>query len=453
VLIAVALTVLMQLTQTAPSPSAGLTAYVVTFGPGDEPWEKFGHNMIIIQGSAGAVAYNWGMFEFDSGFFGRFMQGRLMYWMGMDIEADRVMHYYMKKLDRTTQVQELNLSPAQVNALWGFCRINELPENRQYRYDYFWDNCSTRVRDAIDHAVGGQIKRRATGLPSHRTFRSESLRLTAGDWWLCIGLDFVLGHPTDRRLTAWDEMFVPMLMHDRFNEMTIIDEAGRTVPLVRSDQLEHTSARKAPRDTPPMWAGWFGLVGVVLGTIMGRGGCACAKGQAACGLAQPSNDRTRTKKSEKDAKPQAESDPTGPSNGRWVKWTFIFATMFWLILSSFGSWVLVYFWFLTDHAAVRPNENLLQLSPLCLPMVLLVPLMLRGKRLPGRISLVLGLLILSASLLGLLLKLLPMMNQPNWNMIALALPANAGLAWAVWRSHQFAGKAAVPAATLSNTGG
>jgi hypothetical protein len=222
-------------------------------------------------------------------------------------------------------------------------------------------------------------------------------------------------------MTAWNEMFVPMRMHDRLNELTIAEESGRRVPLVKSDKLLHTSKRPPPRDTQPNWVWYFGAVGVVLGTLIGRGGCACAHRSAAFGLARASED------------PKASAKPQAATRPRWLTWGFAIFAIFWLVLSAFGGCTLTYFWLFTDHAAVRPNENILQLSPLALPMIVLVPMLLRRKPRAGRISLVLALVMLVASVLGLLLKVLPTMYQPNWNTIALALPTNAGLAWAVWR--------------------
>src|SRR5262245_527274 len=133
-----------------------LRVSVVTFGPGDEPYEKFGHVTLVISASAGGIAYNWGAFEFSEGFIERFIQGKLIYWMGSD-SADDVLRFYIHRLDRTVWEQELNLTAAQKLALWEFCRNNELPANCKYKYDYFIDNCSTRVRDAIDGVLDGQI--------------------------------------------------------------------------------------------------------------------------------------------------------------------------------------------------------------------------------------------------------------------------------------------------------
>jgi hypothetical protein len=106
--------------------------------------------------------------------------------------------------------------------------------------------------------------------------------------------------------------------------------------------------------------------------------------------------------------------------------------MFWSLLSAFGGWFMLYA-FTTDHQAVRYNENILQLSPLLLPLVFVIPLALSRRPKAGQIAWVLSAIALAASVLGLLLKVLPMMYQTNANIIALAIPANAGLAYAAWR--------------------
>src|SRR5205814_869106 len=86
-----------------------------------------------------------------------------------------------------------------------------------------------------------------------------------GDWWLYVALDYALGHPTDRKLTAWDEMFIPMRMRERLNQLKIKDEAGNELPLVKSEELVHQSARAPQREKPPFWVPWFFLVGIMMG--------------------------------------------------------------------------------------------------------------------------------------------------------------------------------------------
>src|SRR4051794_4138261 len=187
----VALLLLGQTTGNAKPPAAApvedrTRVFIITMGPGSDPWEKFGHNMLWMNTPAGEFTYNWGVFEFDNQFIPHFLQGKLWYWMQEDHDPDAVVTYYIKNLDRTVWVQELNFTPAQKQALLAACQTNALEENKHYKYDYFTDNCSTRVRDAIDRALDGQIKRQATATPSDVTYRSETQRLTAGVVWLYV---------------------------------------------------------------------------------------------------------------------------------------------------------------------------------------------------------------------------------------------------------------------------
>ena len=378
------------------SNSAEMSAAIVTIGPGDEVWEKFGHNMLLIHNPQRGldVAFNWGVFDFGPDFIPHFLQGKLIYWMeGYD--AGPVIDGY-RKADRSIWVQELNLTPAQCQQLWDLCVWNSRDENKSYRYDYFTDNCSTRVRDALDAGTGGQFKAVATKLPSNLTCRSETLRLTCSEWWLYVGLDFVLGHPVDRPMSAWEEMFIPMRMRDRLNQIQIADASGHQLPLVKREVTLYASTKPPLRETPPFAVPWFALAGLLIGagaTLLAR------------------------------------------CRGKWVcRWSFIGLAGAWLLLCSFGGLLLIYFWTLTDHSAVRPNENILQLpGPVNLALLVLIPFAIRPAwRRATKLALILASATLATCVIGLLLKPLPMMYQQNWNMIALALPANTGLAWAMW---------------------
>src|SRR5690606_37708794 len=95
-----------------------------------------------------------------------------------------------------------------------------------------YDNCSTRVRDVIDQAVGGQLRELTENTPTGTTFRSHTRALTASDPLLYSGLMLGLGQPVDRQISAWEEMFLPMELRERIREMTIRNEAGVEVPLV-----------------------------------------------------------------------------------------------------------------------------------------------------------------------------------------------------------------------------
>ena len=114
-----------QSTESAGPPGSELTVYLMTMGQGDQVWERYGHNAIGIRNSRTNldVVFNWGLFSFDEpGFIGRFLRGEMMYWMGGEDAASSLAQYRM--LNRTVEVQELNLSPAQRLALFEFIQFN-----------------------------------------------------------------------------------------------------------------------------------------------------------------------------------------------------------------------------------------------------------------------------------------------------------------------------------------
>jgi hypothetical protein len=164
----------------ANPPGSELTVYLMTMGQGDMVWERYGHNAIGIRNrlTNSDVVYNWGIFSFEEpGFIGRFLRGEMMYWMaGLDAAAS-VAQYRM--LNRTVEVQELNLSPPQRLELLNFITWNAQEENKFYRYDYFLDNCSTRVRDALNRVLGGAIKMTTDTLGTATSYRWHALRLSA----------------------------------------------------------------------------------------------------------------------------------------------------------------------------------------------------------------------------------------------------------------------------------
>jgi len=152
--------------QTAPSetalteqPGANLDVALITFGPGEEIWERFGHNAIEIRDRSSGQArwYNYGIFDFaQQNFFLNFARGLMTYRIAEGDPSEELPVYVEE--GRWVIEQQLNLTPPQRAQLADFLAWNTRPDNAQYRYDYFTANCSTRVRDALDAAVGGAIK-------------------------------------------------------------------------------------------------------------------------------------------------------------------------------------------------------------------------------------------------------------------------------------------------------
>src|SRR5262249_45752414 len=143
-------------------------------------WERFGHNALWVHDAAAGTdyAYDYGRFDFrQEHFFLRFAVKDLRYWTERTDDAGAVARFY-RAHGRNVWVQELDLPPAARLQIRDFLEWNIQEAHKYYQYDYFLDNCSTRIRDIIDRAVGGQLKRFADSLRTEVTFRSETRRLT-----------------------------------------------------------------------------------------------------------------------------------------------------------------------------------------------------------------------------------------------------------------------------------
>ena len=215
-----------------------LDIMLVTFGQGEMVFERFGHNAIWIhEGVFGTdVIYDWGNFSFQQpNFLRRFLTGDTRYWMeGKD--AGTMVELY-RRLGRTITLQRLNLTPQQKRRLRADLRRNALEENKYYRYDYFVDNCSTRLRDALDRVLDGALRSATDSLRTPFTYRRESVRLTDGDRPIQTGIDIALGRPADVPLSVWESFFIPMRLRDAVRDVTIPNGAGGArVPLVMSER-------------------------------------------------------------------------------------------------------------------------------------------------------------------------------------------------------------------------
>lgn len=383
----------------APAPEEGsnLTIYVLTFGQGDDVWEKFGHNAIWIHDPAHAsdITYNWGMFSFDEPqFIRRFLSGNTHYWMA-GIPLDPILQEYRQR-NRSILAQELNLTPAQRLELERFLEWNALPENRFYRYDYFRDNCSTRLRDAIDRIVNGQLKRATDSITTTTTYRSHTARLTADNIPLYTGIMLALGHPADRPLTAWEEMFLPARVADRLRSAQIAGPGGVQIPLVKSERPLFNATRPPERTSPPNYLPFYVAAGLLLGVLLIY---------------------------------LVRAGENGSAPARFVAGAI---AALWSLASGFFGLVVVAAWLLTQHVFMGRNENLLQFDPMSLALAFMIPFAVGAGWLTRGVAR-LATLIAMLSLLGFIMQGLPWWNQPNGEIIALALPLNLATAWAVYR--------------------
>jgi hypothetical protein len=384
--------------QTPPRvlPDTGLTVILLTMGQGDQVWEMFGHNALWVHDPAAGTdnVYNYGVFDFNSpGYWGRFLKGDWLYMLGVyDIQQTLYQYRYF---NRAVWAQELNLTPGQKRQLQAFLQTNAQPQNREYLYDYYRDNCSTRIRDVLDRVIGGRLREATADSLTGTTYRWHSERLIAGDPASYFGLAGGLGPAADREITAWEEMFLPFKVQEQVRRIRVPDASGREVPLVAREWTMLDAPGRAPQRTePPFRTPFYLLAGLLIA------GALVLTARAA------------------------------PRSG-WARFGYSAVSALWLLLAGTGGVLLVLLWTMTNHQIAYRNENLLQLSPLALPLVLLVPCLAYGARWAARPARLLATVVAGLSLLAFVLQVLPWLDQRNAQIIALALPVNLAVAWTV----------------------
>jgi hypothetical protein len=378
-------------------PGAELTVYLLTFGQGDEVWELFGHNAIWIKDRRANtdMTYNWGMFDFNQPhFIERFITGDTKYWME-PFDLGLMLRVY-KQANRSILAQELNLTPAQRAKLQQFMRWNALPQNKFYRYDYYRDNCSTRVRDAIDHALGGQLQTATVSRMTQGTYLSHTQRLTQGNVPVYTGVTLALGHPADKPLSMWEEMFLPVRMANDLRSVQVTDSAGVKVPLVRSEMALFAAGRSPEASTAPNRIAWFLGVGILLAALL-------------IVLVRSAEDGSRI-----------------------AMFAATLISSLWSLVAGVSGILLLFAWGFTRHYYMGRNENLLHFDPLSITLVVLVPLAIYGLRSVSTARKLSG-WIAAISLLGFVAQGFPVFDQPNGEIIALALPLNLAVVWVVFR--------------------
>lgn len=373
---------------TAADTAAGseYTISVLTAGAGAEVWERFGHNMIRVQDRTTGedVAYNWGMFSFrQENFLGRFLMGRMRYWM-QGIPMGVILRQYTG-YDRTLVDQRLALTPAQRVALVQFLEWNAQEANKYYRYDYYLDNCSTRLRDALDRVLGGAIQAQTESVPSGTTFRQETRRLTEADLPLYTGLMLGLGPPTDRPISEWELMFLPVRMMERLRSLHVRDAAGEPIYLVASEDTLYLSNRYSEPTGGERRTPLFLAVGVAVGLLL-----------VVVGRAR----RPRL---------------------------FLAAGGLVALLLGLGGVLLTFLMGFTDHAVTYGNENALLVSFLALLLAFVLRPATHGSPRAGRLASGLAVAVMGLAVVALLLKVLLPGHQDTWEAMALFLPIDLGL--------------------------
>jgi hypothetical protein len=183
---------------------------VLTCGPGTELYSTFGHSAFRVEDpSLGIdVVYNYGVFDFEAGhFYWNFAEGRLNYTLARQ-SFDRFLFEY-KYENRWVVEQTLHISLAEKNTLFQFLETNNLPENRVYQYDFFYNNCSTKIWDVLQESFNKKLVFDDAYLDHQFTFRQLIHQNLTANSWSAFGIDLALGSVIDRTATPEEHLFLP----------------------------------------------------------------------------------------------------------------------------------------------------------------------------------------------------------------------------------------------------
>ena len=293
------------------------TISVITCGSGQELYSSFGHSAFRVQDSTHGIdwVYNYGTFNFDTpNFYLKFAQGKLLYSLSKQRFENFLYSYQLE--NRWVKEQILNLDNDTKTVLFEFLEQNHQPENRDYKYDFLYENCSTKMPDILKTVLGDTLVFLPPSEFSPTTFRSLIQENLHTNSWSSFGIDLALGAVIDKNATLRQMMFLPNYVLHQFNRAELNGE-----PLVTRERtiLDYNNVNSENYfTTSPMF--WFLLLLLFTITITGI-------------------------------------DLKNGSRSQILDFFLYF-------ISGMAGIVLFFLWFLTDHSATALNYNILWAFPL-----------------------------------------------------------------------------------------
>lgn len=309
------------------SPSAEIS--ILTIGPGVELYDKFGHSAFRIKDSLSGVdvVFNYGVYDFDTpNFYTKFAQGKLLYELRVTYYQPFFESYVAE--NRWVKEQFLDLNKEEKQAVSDFLWNNALPENKKYKYDFFYDNCATKIRDVIQEVLGDKLEYKDNYIDEVLTFRQLIQKNLQPNTWGSLGIDIALGAVIDRKARPIEYQFLPAYVYEGASH-ALIHRGNKTDPLVKSTKVLFEN-KPLPANNNFFLSPLFiiGLFGLLIIFITYR-------------------------------------DFQRKSRTRYLD-TFLF--FFTGLIGVF----LVLLWFATDHTATANNYNLLWAFPISILFVVMV---------------------------------------------------------------------------------
>ena len=212
----------LQLTAQQLQLSPKATVSVVTCGPGSELYSTFGHSAFRVYDPLLGLdkIYNYGTFDFNApNFYLNFAKGKLTYQLSATTFSRFLREF--KYENRWVKTQELNIEPFEVQAVYDFLENNVKPENRAYQYDFFYNNCSTKIEEVIKTVLKEKVIFSNAHITTHKTHRDLIADYTINQKWAKFGIDLALGSVIDRKATKDDYKFLPDYIYEAFENTTL----------------------------------------------------------------------------------------------------------------------------------------------------------------------------------------------------------------------------------------
>lgn len=216
--------------------SQSAEVYLLTISPGEELYSSFGHSTLLIEDYQNQISemYNYGSFDFSTeGFYVKFLRGTLPYQLTKN-DLTQALSYWTSE-NRLVTKQRLRMSLSQKQKIYELVEANYQPQNRTYQYKFFYDNCSTRIRDLLELAVGDTLQFNHS-LNSDNSYR-DWIETYAGHKAMAdFGMDIAIGIPADEITGYRNAMYIPdNLMAALDSAAVLID--GQTKSFVTEKQV------------------------------------------------------------------------------------------------------------------------------------------------------------------------------------------------------------------------
>ena len=229
---------LLVIPSTAAPLSEEAKISLLTCSPGQDLYAVFGHSAFRVNDPINGIdkTYNYGTFEFNTpNFYLKFIRGKLLYKLGIG-KQDRFIRSYIVE-ERSVIEEVLDLSEEQKQQVYAFLEENLKPENRYYQYDFFFDNCATRVRDVLQNVLKDSLQFVAPSGIEGETYRDLIQPYIQHSPWVDFGIDLALGLPTDEEGGASGRMFLPDHLSTGFQGGKLFDGSGQSRPLIKNTRV------------------------------------------------------------------------------------------------------------------------------------------------------------------------------------------------------------------------